>query len=173
MRMWCVVVLLGLMPSISYAEGTDDLEASVARLADRWVAASATASEATFAQVGVALEGGTRVAQSPVFIRAQLAVGDSGAGAYSDGWFARAALGLESRACGSFVCAFAGIDAGIEHDTATAMSTGMERTETGLRFEPRAGFELGRRVCGRLAVGLPHFDDDWGVGLSLGVAAGF
>jgi hypothetical protein len=141
-------------------------------------------------QGGVQLEAGKHIAGTHRFVRGQITAGTSG----RDGNFQQVRIGYEHRGCVAHdtLCAFAGLDAGYQHDhvdTRQVMWDGSGSTDDSvvnahdLIFVPRVGVELGRSVRTRVAVELPfyrrldsHMDadhSDGGMGLALSFGVGY
>lgn len=139
---------------------------------------------------GIKLDGGMRLGDTPWFARAQLTAGGSG----SDGDYQQVRAGVEARSCGlgGWVCGFAGLDVGYQHDNMidepitfwsgdhTGDGPPDEMTEAhDLMAVPRVGLEVGTPIRVRAALDLPmttrldERENRSGAALSLGVAYAF
>jgi hypothetical protein len=132
-----------------------------------------------FAQVGGAFEATLRFASPHLYAHGLVAGGRSAVTPYSDGSFVLVRLGVEGRACveGEWVCTFAGLDLGVEHDRFTGEYPVMEG-DFGTLTVPRVGIEAGQEVRLRVALEAPYYEGTdnqrkelgWGATAGLGYA---
>jgi hypothetical protein len=165
----CALVATAL-PTIAAAEEYDPY-ASPPVSSDRGFVA--VAFEQRFHAVDIAtqlitLEGGYRLAKSPLVARAAV-----GFGGYGDNDTARTSGielrgGIEADTCtrGRGACAFAGLDGGYFRGHHTSLDA-MTYDDSGPVLVGRAGFDVGGEVF-RLRAGLEVTEDSIGVALALG-----
>jgi hypothetical protein len=174
--------------SVAYAESYDGTQRTAGKHGYVGVGAELGGQRALMG--GIKIDGGLRLGGSPLFARAQVTGGGSG----SDGDYQQIRIGVESRACSAsgWVCAFAGIDAGYQHDNMidrpltfwsgdnTGSGPSPDMTEAhDLMAVPRAGVEVGKTVRVRAALDVPFTtrlderENRAGVALSLGLGYAF
>ena len=115
---------------------------------------------------GISLDGGVRLGDTPLFAHARVTTGASG----SDGSYQQLRAGVESRGCiaQGWVCAFAGLDLGYQHDhmidkpwfwwsgdDGSNQPPIMETDAHDLMAVPRVGVELGTPIRVRAALDIP------------------
>ena len=188
--MRCFAGLLAALATSSIASAESYDATQPARAKDGYVGVGVELGGQRALMGGVKIDGGLRLGDSPVFARAQVTGGGSG----SDGDYQQIRVGLESRSCsaGGWVCAFAGIDAGYQHDNMidqpitfwsgdnSGKGPSPEMTEAhDLMAVPRAGIEVGKTVRVRAALDVPFTtrlderENRAGAALSLGLGYAF
>ena len=125
-----------------------------------YVALDGSAGVEAIFYVGLAVDGGVRIANTPLYAHGRFEHGAAAAWLSGDGTYNTARLGLEARACstGSRICVFGGVDGGLRRaemiDSFEGDSTSL--VVSGAMLFPRAGLEAGgSRVRGRFAFELP------------------
>lgn len=184
-RMTTRLALFGLLALTTTASAETFDAARPAAPTDGYVGAGVTAGSQRALVGGLHLEGGLRVRAS-IYAHAQLTAGNSGS---SRGSLRQYRAGAEARHCTgrNLLCAFAGADAGYQHDAVVDAlwfsGRGTEPFMTDahdLLLVPRAGVEAGRHIRFRLTMETPMFhrvDGESarasGVGLALALGAGY
>jgi hypothetical protein len=164
MKPLAVVFALAVLSTVASADTLLDTTSVQSASPDSgYVALGGVIGEHLADRMGGALELGVAAwDDSPVFLHAMIAGGDSGFWTH-DGSFLQLRVGAEARACTAsrIACVFAGIDVGYDHEN-TGMSGGLLADEMAtvaddMIFVPRAGFELGHQIRLRTALELPLY----------------
>ena len=171
----CLVVLLA--SSVASAETYDATQPLPEKNAYANVGASIGTMRAL--RGGFYVDGGMRLADTPLFAHALLESGKSG----SDGSYQQARGGIEARSCrvAGWLCAFAGLDVGYQHDHVVdemLFSDTVYMTNShDLLAVPRVGIEVGRQLRFRLALEIPMFqsidEDERGGGGEVSAGLGY
>ncbi len=175
-------------PPVQTAAAPADDGVTVAQPAPRselpagYLALDATAGIEAVFYAGLSLNGGLRIARSPLYLRGQIERGKATQIFADAGTYNTARLGLEARACGAHahLCVFGGVDGGLRRAEVfdDQEDGGAPHVISGPMVFPRAGLEVGgTRVRGRLMLELPTaFDDNesfTGVAVTAGVGYAF
>jgi hypothetical protein len=182
MRFMVGLLAVLAVPSIAAAESYDATQPSAK--SDGYIGLGAEFGGDRSLKGGIKLEGGYRIATTPLFVHGQITGGESG----TDGDYQQVRAGVEARGCvlRELVCGFAGVDAGYQHDNMIDHGwfafdhDSPEMTEAhDLMAVPRVGIELGAPLRFRIALDLPVMtrldqrESYVGVAVSAGVAYAF
>ena len=157
------LAILTSLTGVAAAETFEQIP-SPARPVDGYFALGGVIGAQRAIHLGGALEVGSRVQHSPLFVRAQLAGGDSGL-LTEGGSFVQLRGGVEVRGCiaRELLCGFTGADLGYQHEKAVTyeyvIDGDLMTTDAhDLLVVPRVGYELGRTVKLRASLELPLYN---------------
>ncbi|HEX5058928.1 MAG TPA: hypothetical protein VFV99_06190 [Kofleriaceae bacterium] len=113
--MRCVIIILVLLVATPRAFADEAKLAEKTRVPASYAGLGIEANDQRQGRLGFSGDAGLRLDNSPLFLRARLTFGLSGA----DGHYEQLRVGLEGRSCGRmWVCVFAGLDFGGQRDHA-------------------------------------------------------
>ena len=147
-----------------------------------YLAAGGTVGVEHVGYLGANLDGGVRIAQTPVFAHAQLSTGVASTGLMTDGRYSSFRAGPEGRWCvHQTTCLSGGVDVGVRNVriefTDDFGDTSVDEDGNYLLVVPRLGFEYGKRIQLRANVEAPTAvrsgETLTGLGVSLGAGFAF
>jgi hypothetical protein len=161
-----LLVLLAIAAFASAARAEPSGAATPVGVGSAYVASGMELTELRGTKLGFFADGGLRLAQSPMFVRARVTAGFSG----TDGDYEQVRAGLEARGCWMRVltCAFAGIDGGFQNDHMVEDRSGWTDQfspdgpppptvidSVDAVLVPRVGLEMATRIRLRLGLDMP------------------